>query len=168
VSRQVAPQQAAVVSVTMFQGSESGNVIPDQVLLGGTVRALTVELRDELASRVEAVLHAICAVSGVKARFEYEPNYPATINDPKSAETARAALRATLGDGCLWTESVPIMGAEDFSYYLQQIPGAFLLLGSGRSGTPVEPCHSPRFDYEDDLIPLVIRLWARLAGAPVP
>lgn len=72
-----------------------------------------------------------------------------------------------LGDGCLWTEAVPIMGAEDFSYHLEQIPGAFVLLG-GRDDTHVEPCHSPRFDYDNELIPVVIRLWARLAGAPVP
>jgi amidohydrolase len=168
VSRQVAPQQAAVVSVTIFQAGESGNIIPDQAFLGGTIRALTVELRDELASRVKEVLHATCTASGVEGRFEYEPNYPATINDPVSAEAARTALRSLLGDGCLWTESVPIMGAEDFSYYLEHIPGAFVLLGTGRSGTHVEPCHSPRFDYDDELIPVVIRLWAHLAGAPVP
>jgi hippurate hydrolase len=168
VSRRVAPQHAAVVSVTMFQAGDSGNIIPDQALLGGTIRALTLELRDELASRVEEVLLGTCKASGVDGRFEYEPNYPATINDPASAEAARTALRSPLGDGCLWTEAVPIMGAEDFSYYLEQIPGAFVLLGTGRDGTPVEPCHSPRFDYDDELIPVVIRPWARLAGAPVP
>ncbi len=168
VSRRVAPQQAAVVSVTVFQAGESGNVIPDAAVLGGTVRALTVELREELASHVEAVLHATCAATGVEATFDYEPNSPATINEPVSAARGRLALKSLLGDDCLWTASVPIMGAEDFSYYLEQVPGAFLLLGTGRPGKPLEPCHSPRFDYDDELIPMVTRLWARLAGAPDP
>lgn len=168
VSRRIAPQQAAVVSVTIFQAGETANIIPDQAVLGGTVRALSIELRDEIASQVEKVLHATCAATGVEARFDYEPNYPATVNEATSAALGRAALQSLLGDDCLWTASVPIMGAEDFSYYLEQIPGAFLLLGTGREGKPIEPCHSPRFEYDDELIPLVARLWARLAGAPDP
>jgi amidohydrolase len=168
VSRRVAPQQAAVVSVTIFQAGDTGNIIPDHAVLGGTVRALTVELRDELARQVEAVLQATCAASAVQGQFDYEPNYPATINEAGSAALGRAALQSLLGPECLWSASVPIMGAEDFSYYLEQVPGAFLLLGTGRVGRPLEPCHSPRFDYDDGLMPVVVRLWAKLVGAPDP
>jgi hippurate hydrolase len=168
VSRRVAPQQAAVVSVTIFQAGDTGNIIPDHAVLGGTVRALTVELRDELARQVEAVLQATCAASAVQGQFDYEPNYPATVNEADSAALGRAALQSLLGPECLWSASVPIMGAEDFSYYLEQVPGAFLLLGAGRVGRPLEPCHSPRFDYDDGLMPVVVRLWAKLVGAPDP
>jgi amidohydrolase len=164
VSRRVAPQQAAVVSVTIFQSGDTANIIPDHAVLGGTIRALTVELRDQLATQVEQVLQATCAASGVGSQFDYEPNYPATINEPGSAALGRAALQSLLGPDCLSSAGVPIMGSEDFSYYLEQVPGAFLLLGAGRPGRPLEPCHSPRFDYDDGLMPIVVRLWAKLAG----
>ena len=85
VSRRVAPQQAAVVSVTIFQAGDTANIIPDHAVLGGTIRALTVELRDELARQVEAVLQATCAASAVQGQFDYEPNYPATINEAGSS-----------------------------------------------------------------------------------
>ena len=156
------------MSVTIFQAGDTANIIPDHAVLGGTIRALTVELRDELARQVEGVLQATCAASDVQARFDYEPNYPATINEAGSAALGRAALQSLLGPDCLWSAAVPIMGAEDFSYYLEQVPGAFLLLGTGRPGRPLEPCHSPRFDYDDGLMPVVVRLWAKLVGAPEP
>jgi amidohydrolase len=168
VSRRLAPQDAGVVSVTVFRAGETANIIPDTARLEGTVRAGTVALRDAIAGHVEQVLHATCGAAGVTARLDYEPNYPATVNDPASAARAREVLRDVLGTECLWTSGLPIMGAEDFSYYLHDVPGAFLLLGTGRDGVALEPCHSPRFDYDDLLIPLVVRVWARLAGAPDP
>lgn len=164
VSRQVAPQDAAVVSVTCFHGGTADNIIPDSVELVGTVRAATTGLRDELARRTEAVLAAACAPSGAKWRFDYRPCYPATVNHPTAALRAQDALRAVLGADGLANDGLPVMAAEDFGYYLTQVPGAFILLGAGRPGQVMEPCHSPRFDYNDDLIPVVVRLWSRLVG----
>lgn len=164
VSRQVAPQDAAVVSVTCFHGGTADNIIPDSVELVGTVRAATTTLRDELARRVEATLTAACAPSGAIGRFTYRPCYPATVNHATSAARAQDALRAVLGADGLANDGLPVMAAEDFGYYLTQVPGAFILLGAGRPGAVMEPCHSPRFDYNDDLIPVVVRVWSRLTG----
>lgn len=164
VSRQVAPQDAAVVSVTCFHGGTADNIIPDSVELVGTVRAATTELRDDLARRVEQVLHAACAPSGARGTFTYRPCYPATINHTASALAAQDALRAVLGPEGLANDGLPVMAAEDFGYYLTQRPGAFILLGAGKPGAVMEPCHSPRFDYNDDLIPVVVKVWSRLAG----
>ena len=164
VSRQVAPQDAAVVSVTCFHGGTADNIIPDSVELVGTVRAATTTLRDELARRVEATLTAACAPSGATGRFVYRPCYPATVNHAGSATRAQEALRAVLGADGLANDGLPVMAAEDFGYYLTHVPGAFILLGAGRPGAVMEPCHSPRFDYNDDLIPVVVRVWSRLTG----
>ncbi len=164
VSRQVAPQDAAVVSVTCFHGGTADNIIPDSVELVGTVRAATTTLRDELARRTEAVLAAACAPSGATWTFDYRPCYPATVNHAASAARAQTALVAVLGADALHNQGLPVMAAEDFGYYLTQVPGAYLLLGAGRPGAVLEPCHSPRFDYNDDLIPVVVRLWSRLVG----
>lgn len=164
VSRQVAPQDAAVVSVTCFHGGTADNIIPDSVELVGTVRAATTSLRDELATRVEQVLHAACAPAGARGMFTYRPCYPATVNHAASALKAQAALTAVLGADGLANDGLPVMAAEDFGYYLTKVPGAFILLGAGKPGAVLEPCHSPRFDFNDDLIPVVVKVWSRLVG----
>ena len=164
VARQVSPQEAAVVSVTCFHGGTADNIIPDSVTLEGTVRAATTTLRDELARRTEAVLRAACAPRGATAAFTYRPCYPATINHAASAQRVQEAVRTVLGADSLANDGLPIMAAEDFGYYLTRIPGAYILLGAGRAGHTMEPCHSPRYDYNDDLIPVVVRLWSRLVG----
>jgi amidohydrolase len=168
VSRQVAPQDAAVVTVTCFHGGTADNIIPDAVELVGTVRAATTTLRDELARRTEAVLAAACAPSGARHHFDYRPCYPATVNHAASTASAAAALMTVLGPDALANDGLPVMAAEDFGAYLEQIPGCFLLLGAGMPGATLEPCHSPRFDFNDRLIPVVARLWAVLAGLPDP
>ncbi len=168
VSRQINPIDPAVISVTAIQGGTAYNVIPDGVKLMGTVRAVSTALRDELAQRAQKLAIAIAEASGCRATFSYRPLYPATVNHPACAAKAAAALERVLGAGAVDTANLPIMGAEDFAFYLQAKPGCYLLLGSGVAGKPVEPCHSPRFDYNDALIPMVTRLWADLAGVPIP
>jgi amidohydrolase len=167
VSRQVAPQDAAVVSVTCFHGGTADNIIPESVDLVGTVRAATTALRDELATRTAAVLAAACAPSGARHQFHYRPCYPATVNHPETTARAAEAVRSVLGPDAVAIEGYPVMAAEDFGYYLTRIPGCYLLLGAGRPGCPIETCHSPRFDFNDDLIDVVVRLWAHLAGVAV-
>ncbi len=164
VSRQVAPQDSAVVTVTCFHGGTADNIIPDAVELTGTVRAATTAQRDDLARRVAAILEAACAASGARGVLDYRPCYPATVNHAGPAARAAAAASAVLGADRLITTGLPLMAAEDFGYYLTKVPGCYVLLGAGRPGETLEPCHSPRFDYNDALIPIVVRLWARLAG----
>jgi amidohydrolase len=167
VSRQVSPSDAAVVSVTCFHGGTADNIIPDKVDLVGTVRAATTGLRDDLARRTEHTLNVACQLSGAKASFTYRPCYPATVNDPAAAGKAADAVRRVVGAQAVVNAGMPIMASEDFAYYLQVRPGAYLLIGSGKPGQTMEPCHSPRFDYNEDLIPIVVKLWADLAGVPL-
>jgi amidohydrolase len=167
VSRATAPQEAAVVSVTCFHAGTADNVIPDAAELVGTVRAATTARRDGLADGLRRILDACCAAAGAQGELRYEPTYPATVNHPAEAARARTALAGILGEGALVSAGLPLMAAEDFSYYLEARPGAYILLGTGRDGRR-EPCHSPRFDFDDALIPVVIRLWSALTGAPPP
>ena len=162
VSRHTAPQEAAVVSVTCFHAGTADNIIPDTAELVGTVRAATTERREALVAGLRRTLDAACAASGARGELRYEPTYPATVNDPGEAARAREALDRVLGAGRGIVAGIPLMAAEDFSYYLQACPGAYILLGTGRD----EPCHSPRFDFDDGLIPVAIRLWSALAGLP--
>ena len=166
VSREVPPGEAAVVTVTCFHGGTADNIIPDAVEMIGTVRAATTTLRDHLATRVQAVLNAACAASGATPTFKYVPCYPATVNNPACAARAAAALADLLGEAAVSAVGMPLMAAEDFGYFTSAKPGAFILLGAGRPGQAFEPCHSPRFDFNDELIPVAVRLCLRLAGLP--
>jgi len=168
VSRQISPTQAGVVSVTCFHAGTFDNIIPDTATLVGTVRAATTELRDDLARRTSDMLVKTCALSGATAHFTYRPCYPATVNHAAQAARAAGVLADVLGPDQVSAEGLPLMAAEDFGCFLQQCPGAFFLLGTGRAGRTMEPCHSPRFDFEDALIPLAVRIWAGLAGLDQP
>lgn len=167
VSRNVAPQRAAVVTVSMFHCGTARNVIADEAILEGTIRAAETELRDRLAERLEEVLVGVCAAANVQADFSFQPTYQATVNHPEQAAKIREALCAHLGEDAERLDAIPFMGGEDFSYYLQEIPGAYVLVGTGEAGGS-PPLHSPRFDFDDRLIPLMVRVWSQLVGAPAP
>lgn len=167
VSRNVAPQEAAVITVSTFHAGTARNAIPDEAVLEGTIRAAETELRDHLAARVGQVLDGVCSAAGVRSEFVFEPMYQATVNHAGPAGRYREVLRSVLGPDSSQERGVPFMGGEDFSYYLREIPGAYALIGSGR--TPdAPPLHSPRFDFNDALIPLMVRVWSELVGAPMP
>lgn len=167
ISRNVPPQKAAVITVATFHAGSARNAIPDEAVLEGTIRAAETELRDALAKRLEAVLEGVCHAAGVKPDFLFQPAYQATVNHPEPAARLTQALGDVLGQDGKRTEGVPFMGGEDFSYYLTEIPGAYALVGSGRTADD-PPLHSPRFDYNDDLIPTMVKVWSRITGAPLP
>ena len=108
----------------------------------------------------------MAAIVGILAISRYE----ATINHPDAAARYRDALQSGLGDDYASNELLlPIMASEDFSYYLHACPGAFALIGSGDGEAAHEvPCHSPNYDFNDALIDPVARIYARLAGVPIP
>jgi hippurate hydrolase len=164
VSRRAAPQSAAVVTVATLQAGTASNIIPDTASATGTIRAPTTAEREGIAARCEEALRGACLATGATPAWEWSADYPATRNDPRCAARARDALVRALGPECLVTAGIPIMAAEDFSYYCEAVPGCFVLLGAGRPGEPLEPCHSARFDYSDALIPVVVNVWADLAG----
>jgi len=164
VSRRVAPQRAAVVTVGSFHGGTASNIIPDVAECEGTIRASTTEELARISELCEQVFRGVCQAAGAKPEWRWQPDYPATVNHPQAAERAARAVERVLGPDALWDRGIPIMAAEDFSYFAERVPGCFLLLGAGREGQPFEACHSPRFDFDDALIPVVVRLWAELAG----
>ena len=97
------------------------------------------------------------------------PRYNPTINHPEPASAVRDCWRTLYGDDALDTPTrLPIMASEDFSYYLQEIPGAFALIGADDGIGHADPCHSPHYDFNDRLLEPVVRLYAQLVGAPLP
>jgi amidohydrolase len=170
VARRLPPQQAAVLSVTSIQAPSAATVIPSQAVLGGSIRVPDQNTRDTINQLIHEIAHSTAQTYGVSAKVNIQPRYHATINHSEQAARMRnewVALHGNTGSLCTNTP-VPIMASEDFSYYLREIPGAFALIGAGIPGEQAYPCHSPFYDFNDNLIEPVSRLYSRLVGAPDP
>jgi hippurate hydrolase len=159
VSRNVDPVEAAVVSICTFHGGEAENVIPQQVRLGGTVRTLSQEVRDLVQKRVREVVEGTARLYGAKAQITYTPGYPVLVNDSGRAAFAASVAREIAGDSKVDDQWPPLMGAEDFAFILNERPGAFIYVGNGDSAG----LHNPKFDFNDEAIPLGTSYWVRLA-----
>lgn len=165
VSRRLPPQQAAVVSVTSFVAPSAETVTPSRAVLGGNIRIADNELRDIVNNLITRIATDTARAWGVKADVEIFPRYGATVNDPGEAKLFRQILCSVFGKE--WENqsiSVPVMASEDFHYYLNEIPGAFALIGSGGDTA----LHSPCYDFNDVLIAPVARLLIELVGGTVP
>jgi len=169
VSRRIRPQHPAVLSVTSIEAPSLNTVIPETAMIGGSIRIAVPEDRAVINGLIQEIAADTAKAYGVEAETTIEPRYEATVNDPAAAEAMRGALADELGPGWLDQDlPVPIMASEDFSYYLGEIPGAFALVGADDGEDHDSPCHSPLYDFNDRLIPIVARCFARLAGAPLP
>lgn len=169
VARRLPPQTAAVVSVTSIDAQSGITVIPDTARLAGSVRVGQTETRALIGHLIKEVSEGTADSYGVRAHVTFTPRYQATVNHPKPAMHYRSAISSTLGANWCKTElPVPIMASEDFSYYLEAIPGAFALIGADDGAGHHEPCHSPRYDFNDRLIDPVGRILASLIGVSPP
>ena len=171
VTRNRAPLDPAVISVTMIHTGEATNVIPEYAEIQGTARTFSTETLDLIEARMRDIATHSAAAFGVGCEFAFKRNYPPTVNHPAEAEFARRVMVEMVGAEAVH-EFVPSMGAEDFSFMLQEKPGAYLIIGNGDGdhrmpGHGEGPCtlHNPNYDFNDDLIPLGGSFWVRLAQA---
>ncbi|TMH10173.1 MAG: amidohydrolase [Betaproteobacteria bacterium] len=169
ITRNKRPIDAGVISVTMIHTGEATNVVPESCVIEGTVRTFTLEVLDLIERRMRSIAEHTSAAFEASCEFEFARNYPPTINHASETEFARQVMSELVGaDNVL--EFEPTMGAEDFSYFLLEKPGAYFLIGNGdgshrQGGHGMGPCmlHNPSYDFNDDLIPLGATLWVRLA-----
>ena len=164
VARNVDPLQSAVVSVTTFHAGDAFNVIPQRARLTGTARSLDPLIRDLLERRMREVVQNIVAAFGATVRFNYERNYPVTVNHPEQTANAVSVAREVAGDGNVEPNANPVMGGEDFSYMLEARPGAFIFIGNGDTAG----LHHPAYDFNDAVIPHGASYWARLVETLLP
>jgi len=163
VSREVAPHESAVVSVTSFHAGSNYNVIPEQVEMKGTVRCFEATMQARLEQRLRAAVDALSSFHGLRAELDIERRYPATINDPRHAQRCADALAATEGVEVVHRNLPPSMGSEDFAFLLEQRPGAYIWLGNGENCASL---HNPRYDFNDALLPIGVRYWLNLVQSP--
>ena len=149
VAREVDPIESAVVSVCAFLAGDAFNVIPDTAELRGTVRTFTAENRDLLERRIGEVVRGVAAALRAEATVEYTRGYPATVNDPAMTELVKAAATEVVGADKV-VVGPPMMGAEDFSYFLERVPGSYFFVGSRNEERGlVWGHHHPRFDLDE-------------------
>jgi len=160
VSRNVDPLKSAVVSVGTIEGGTIYNIIPCEVSLTGTVRTFDPELGDFMEKRVREIVEGTCETFGAKSEFKYERGYPPLVNDAAMTDLVKDVAKRVLGEGCL-KDIDPVMGGEDFAYYLQKVPGAFLFFGIGDG--MVFPHHHPAFDLDERALPQATLLMSFLA-----
>ncbi|OHV75577.1 M20 aminoacylase family protein [Ensifer sp. LCM 4579] len=160
-SRTVDPLASIVVSVTKFNAGFAHNVIPEQAVLAGTVRALTPEVRDTGEARIRQIAESFAGAYGATAEVWYGRNYPVTVNHADETAHALAVAATIAGDGKVNAALDPMMGGEDFSYMLLARPGAFIFIGNGDTAG----LHHPAYDFNDEVIPHGISYWVKLAEA---
>ena len=168
ISRRVAPQDAAVVSICSFKAESAATVIPETAQIEGSIRLSTPNLRQSINQLIEQICQDTARTYGVEVDVDIRPRYEATINHPTPAADFRLALRKQLGKNWQSPTALPIMASEDFSYYLQQIPGAFALIGMAEEGRFTAPCHSPHYQFNDRLLAQVVAVFSTLTDIPSP
>jgi len=158
VARNVDPLKSAVVSITMVQAGNTDNVIPQTVRLRGTARSLAEDVRELVEQRLRVIVEHTAAAFGAKASLTYRRNYPVLVNHERQTEFAASVAKEIAGDTRVNTELPPMMGAEDFSFMLNERPGAFIWVGNGDSAG----LHHPKYNFNDEAIPYGTSYWVRL------
>jgi len=167
VSRNLHPLEAGVVSVTQVHAGDTWNVIPEQVVLRGTVRTFDPDVQNLVERRMQTLVDGIAAMFEMRATLRYERRYPATVNSADETECARRAADAVVGTGNVDTNPTPDMASEDFAFMLQKKPGCYVWLGAGHGdGTP--NLHNPRYDFNDEVLAIGASYWVRLAEQELP
>ena len=162
VARNLHPQDAGVVTVTQVHGGDTWNVIPQEVVLRGTVRSFRREVQDLIEQRMRGIVAGVAATFDMSATVRYERRYPATVNSDAETQHAVAAASAVVGAANVDTNPTPEMGSEDFAFMLQARPGCYVWLGAGR-GAETPNIHRPQYDFNDDVLPIGASYWVTLA-----
>ena len=164
VSRNVDPLKSAVVSVTMVEAGEADNVISRTAKITGTVRTLDGEVQDFIEARLGEMVPQFAASFGASASIRYARGYPVTVNEPGRTAFAAEVAAEVAGPDRVDADVPPSMGGEDFSFMLEERPGAYIFLGNGDSSE----LHTDTYDFNDAVIPVGASYWVRLAERAMP
>ncbi|MFC5695181.1 M20 aminoacylase family protein [Pseudomonas sp. GCM10022186] len=162
VSRNVPPSETAIVTTGAFLAGDAPNVIPQSAELRLSIRALNPQIRQLLRQRVQALAEGHAASFGASAEVSFDNGYPVLINDQAASRLATEVIRDWLGDEGLAADVKPICASDDFAFWLEKVPGCYLLIGNGEGHGSCE-VHNPGYDFNDQALPLGATFWVRLA-----
>lgn len=167
VSRTLHPCDAAVVSVTQFHAGEAWNIIPEEVVMRGTIRTFKPEVQEAVERAIERLCSGIASANGAQISVRFDHRYPPTVNSVAEAKFCQQVAAELFGEDKVLTDILPSMGAEDFAYMLKEKPGCYVWLGNG-PGTGGCTLHNPHYDFNDELLRLGIGYWAHLVRRALP
>lgn len=150
ISRRTDPMKPAVLTIGAFHAGEAGNVIGSHATLRGTIRVFDESVRQDIKKMIHDVTHHTCAMSGVNYEIELEEGYPSTWNHPKETDILVEAAKKVVGEKNV-IKYEKNLGAEDFSYFLNEVPGSYFFTGSANPEKGlIYPYHHPKFDIDED------------------
>ncbi len=165
VSRKIDPVQPVVVSVGKIKGGTKRNIICDKVTLEGTARSLSREVAKRIPRLLKDIVSGITKGAGASFELSYSSGYPVLINHPQATDLARGTIARMFGKQSIFEIKKPLMGAEDFAYYLEKVPGSFLRLGiRNPEKNAVYPWHHPKFTVDEDSIKIGASVLAGVAS----
>jgi hippurate hydrolase len=152
VSRNVDPLHPAVITIGYIKAGSVYNAIAEKGTLKGTIRTTDESIRERIIDKVKKVTTGLAALNGAEINVNVKPGYPPIINKEEECLLARQVAEKLLGRNSVISIPLPSLGGEDFSYYLQQIPGCFIRLGAAKVGHELIAAHSPRFDFDEEVL----------------
>ena len=163
VSRQTNPVHPSVITVGKIEAGTAANVIAESARLEGTIRTTFPDTRDHIHKGIRRMAEAMGELHDAEIQLELTQGYPPVINTDEEVGLVRECVRSLYGPDALRTSPHPSMGSEDFSYYLEQVPGAFFRFGARRPDWEPIPLHSPRFDIDEAVLPIGAEFFDALA-----
>ena len=168
VSRNIDPLEPAVLSVTKFHSGSAWNIIPNEAVLGGTVRAFSSDVQTLVEQRIRTLCEGTAISHGVQIDVRYERRYPPTVNTEAEAAICTAVAQALVGEANVNTNPRPAMGSEDFAWMLQARPGCYVWLGNGVGSEGGCMVHNPAYDFNDAILSTGAAYWVQLAKTILP
>lgn len=154
-------RNASVLTVTMLEGSDAHNVIPEKASFGGTLRTVSREDRETIRSNMQKTVRHFNELYDIHIELDFEDGSPPVINDPTVLENIEDTIRETFGEQAIHRIPRSSMGAEDFAHYLKHVPGAFIRVGTASGPETSYPLHHHRFDLDETPLAPTARLMAR-------
>ena len=168
VSRNIDPLDPAVLSVTKFHSGSAWNIIPNEAVLGGTVRAFDTRVQDLVERRIRELCEGTAASHGAQISVRYERRYPPTVNHPEQAALCARVAESLVGAQNVNRNPKPAMGSEDFAWMLLARPGCYVWIGNGTGSQGGCMVHNPGYDFNDAILPTGAAYWVRLAETALP
>ncbi len=166
-SRNINPLEPVVVTVGKITGGTACNVIPEKVSMLGTIRSFSQETAHFMAKRIEEIAKGITEAAGGTYEFKYDEGYPAVVNTPWAVDAITDSAQQLFGEESILWMPEPVMGGEDFAFYLEHFPGAFFLLGSGSPKADSQySWHHPKYNVDEECLLYGSALMASVAMNP--
>ncbi len=163
ISREINPAHPSVITVGRFQAGTAHNVIAEEALLEGTIRSTDPKVRERIIKSIKRMAQGLAHLYRARLEVEIKEGYPPVINDAEAAKIAKQAAVAVVGEKGLCQQPHPSLGGEDFAFYLKHVPGCFVRFGAVKQGLENVPAHSPKFDFDEAVLPIGAKFLAEVA-----